>query len=102
MGARRAVVLLVAIMSHFYGTLKGTRGEATRCGSKSSGLRVVAASWSGAIAVLVWHDDATGRDCFSVEQIPWHSHGERRDLAHGYLGEAVIGKTLSPKGSSKP
>lgn len=33
-------------MSYFYGRLRGSRGEATRCGSRSSGLRVSANSWN--------------------------------------------------------
>jgi hypothetical protein len=34
-------------MSHFYGTLKGEAGPATRRGSKNSGLTTEAASWAG-------------------------------------------------------
>ena len=83
-------------MSHFYGTLKGTRGEAARCGSKSSGITTTAASWAGAITVRLWQDE-TGRDCFSVEQIPWRGRGERRSIAFGYVGEAPNGATLEPK-----
>lgn len=33
-------------MSHYYGRLQGHRGEATRCGTKKSGVRVVARSWN--------------------------------------------------------
>ena len=36
-------------MSALYGTLQGCRGEATRCGSKSSGLRVSAQSYNGSL-----------------------------------------------------
>jgi hypothetical protein len=84
-------------VSHFYGTLKGTRGQATRCGSKSSGITVQAASWAGAVEVRMWHDEETGRDYFSVEQFQWHGRGARRDIAHGYVGEAVQGETLTPR-----
>ena len=32
-------------MSHFYSQIKGHRGEATRCGTKSSGIRANATGW---------------------------------------------------------
>jgi hypothetical protein len=38
-------------MAHFYATIKGQAGEATRRGSKGSGLKVAAASWNGAVYV---------------------------------------------------
>ena len=49
-------------MSHFYGTLQGNRGEATRCGTKNSGLVTYAASWSGAIRTHLWYDHQIKRD----------------------------------------
>ncbi len=54
-------------MAHFYGTLKGQAGEATRRGSRNSGLRVTAASWQGAVYPYLWHDEKTGKDCYRVE-----------------------------------
>lgn len=84
-------------MSHFYGTLKGNRGAATRAGAKSSGLTTIAASWSGAISVHLYHDKETGRDCFSVSQMPWCGVGAARCIAQGYVGETVPGETLVPK-----
>ena len=38
-------------MAHFYGNLKGSRGEATRCGTRNSGIRVSARSWAGSVSV---------------------------------------------------
>ena len=38
-------------MAHFYGNLKGSRGEATRCGTRNSGIRVSARSWRGSVTV---------------------------------------------------
>lgn len=49
-------------MSHFYGTVQGGRGEGTRCGHKSSGLRTVAKSWHASITVFLSHDEKTGQD----------------------------------------
>jgi hypothetical protein len=63
-------------MSHFYGTVGGqSSGEATRRGSKNSGLRVAAASWQGAVYVYLFHDEGTGKDCYRVELGPWKGNG---------------------------
>jgi len=36
-------------MSALYGSLKGSRGEATRCGTKNSGIRSSVQSWNGSL-----------------------------------------------------
>lgn len=36
-------------MSEFYGILQGSRGEATRCGSKASGIEATAETWGSVI-----------------------------------------------------
>ena len=79
-------------MSHFYGTLQGNRGPATRCGTKSSGIKVVAASWRGCITVSIYHEKPTapggnGRDIFVIHQEPWHGKGFSELIAHGELGD---------------
>lgn len=38
-------------MSHFYGSVQGGRGKATRCGHVGTGLRVTAQSFTGSIIV---------------------------------------------------
>lgn len=73
-------------MSHFYGTLNGSRGEATRCGTKQSGMCVIAAGWGGAVRVRLWHDSEAGVDRFEVEQVPWRGNGVARGLARGIIG----------------
>lgn len=74
-------------MSHFYGTLQGARGQATRCGSKS-GLNTVAASWNGAIRTDLYVDDQ-GRDCYVVREIRWQGRGVDREIARGVIGQEV-------------
>lgn len=74
-------------MAQFWGTVQGGRGEAERGGSKKSGMRAVAASWQGAIKVLLHHDEATGRDHFSVEQTLWQGKGKYESLASGEIGK---------------
>lgn len=72
-------------MSHFYGTLQGARGEATRLANKKSGLVTHAAGWQGAIRVDVRHDDE-GKDRYRVQLVPWKgSGGTSRVLAEGIL-----------------
>jgi len=85
-------------MSHFYGTLKGARGPASRCGTRGSGLEAVAASWQGAVRVYLWHDDATGRDIARVVLAPWHGRGVTRTLYVGPVDqteEAAAVRALS-------
>lgn len=68
-------------MAHFYGILQGSRGEASRAGSKSSGLTTTAASWQGAVSVTLYERD--GRDCACVQLRPWHGAGVSRVLYDG-------------------
>ena len=71
-------------MSHFYGTLQGSRGEATRCGTANSGLVTYAAGWKGAICVHV--TECNGQDHYTVDLVPWQgSGGEYTRLAEGIL-----------------
>lgn len=72
-------------MSHFYGTVQGNRGEATRCGSKNSGMDVCCASWDGAIRCRTYIQD--GEDFVRVEKIPWRGRGERKLLYDGPIGK---------------
>ena len=75
-------------MSKFYGEIRGSRGSATRCGSKKSGLTTVAASWAGAIEVHVFELDEV--ECFVVTMIPWHGNGPFKILCTGKIGKAPI------------
>ena len=36
-------------MATFYGSIKGGRGEATRCGTKNSGIKASVQSWNGSV-----------------------------------------------------
>ena len=74
-------------MSHFYGTLQGARGEATRRGRKTTGLTTTAASWKGAVRVTLTHAEETGRDVAEVRLVPWHGSGVDRLLYRGPVDE---------------
>jgi hypothetical protein len=52
-------------VAHFMGTVRGTRGEASRLGSPKSGLQVKANGWRSGVRVRAFVD-ADGRDCFQV------------------------------------
>lgn len=82
-------------MSHFYGTLNGQAGQATRSGSKSSGYRAVAASYQGAIQTWLWHDSKTGLDMAMVQFVPWQGAGGGPD-------SAKIGGTILYSGPINP
>lgn len=71
-------------MSHFYGTLNGQAGEVTRCGSKNSGLRTIAASWQGAVQVDLYAQD--GKDFARVSLTKWRGAGDDVVLYDGPVG----------------
>jgi hypothetical protein len=60
-------------VAQFRGTLRGQRGEASRLGSKVSGLEANVASWQGAVRVSLWTRD-DGVDMARVE-LGQHSNG---------------------------
>jgi hypothetical protein len=70
-------------MAQYLAAIKGQRGEASRLGSKKSGLDVTAASWQGAVEVRLWHDKKTGQDMARVSLAPWHGSGSSRSLYYG-------------------
>ena len=73
-------------MAHFWGSIKGNRGEASRLGTKNSGLHSVTASWQGAVETYISYDTETGKDIASVFLIPWYGKGTRQTLYVGPVG----------------
>lgn len=72
-------------MAHFFGTVRGSKGGTTRCGTRGSGITTHAAGWHGAIRTYVYQDE-DGFDCYRVSLIPWQgSGGESRVIAQGRL-----------------
>ena len=70
-------------MSALYGTIKGTKGMATRCGHRE--LVTHSACWNGAVKVTLQHDKKTNSTSYCVELVPWHGTGEQRILAEGKM-----------------
>ena len=53
-------------MSHFYADIQGNRGEATRGGSKDSGIDGHIRGWHTGARVVCHHDDESGKDIVRV------------------------------------
>lgn len=68
-------------MAYFYGMLQGNRGEATRVGTKTSGVTTYTASWEGAVRSRAYIKD--GKDYVTVELVPWRGAGSHRILYEG-------------------
>lgn len=66
-------------MSEFYGRIQGHRGEATRCGSKSSGIRTVAKSWTSSVETFYYEEDGKTRVRITVRK----EHGGSETLFDG-------------------
>ena len=53
-------------MSHFYASIEGNRGIATRCGTKSSGIQGHIRGWGVGARVRVDYDEKTDSDIVRV------------------------------------
>lgn len=84
-------------MAHFYGILQGARGQATRCGTRTSGMDMTAASWEGAVSVTLYEQD--GRDYARVALMPWHGAGTSRVLYDGPVSGAAVVEDEAPVGT---
>lgn len=58
-------------MAHFLGTIQGNRGEASRLGTKSSGLHAQIGSWEGGITVNLYYDEFSSRDMVDISFRQW-------------------------------
>lgn len=74
-------------MAHFYGTLQGARGEATRLGTKNSGLMTTTCSYEGKVRMTLTYDPELGCDIARVELARHMGSGTERLLYEGPVGE---------------
>lgn len=81
-------------MSEFYGSLQGSRGCATRCGTKSSGICATAQSWEGSVTVDLYKDD-NGDNVVSIRTREGSGHGGRT-LFYGPLAKILRADSLRP------
>lgn len=68
-------------MAQYYGILSGGRGEATRTGHKSTGLRCEARGWHSGVKVYANYDEEHKQDTFTV----YHTSGSGSGDHIGYL-----------------
>lgn len=61
-------------MAQFRAVIKGQRGEASRLGSKNSGINTSVNGWNAGVRVVAEHVD--GKDVFHVYRA-WGSNGGR-------------------------
>mgnify|MGYP001598349603 CR=1 FL=1 len=73
-------------MAHFYGTVQGFRGEASRLGSLESGMEVYCASWNGAVRCKAWYNSKKKIDILTIELVPWQGNGVNKLLYEGPAG----------------
>lgn len=86
-------------MAHLRGIVAGERGyEASRLGSKASGIVVEAQSWEGKIVTHVWHDPALGVDVVQITMDQHHNVGESPPIL---LYRGPIGRYLPDEESQK-
>lgn len=76
-------------MSHFIGIVAGRSSEASRLGTKSSGITVDAASYKGKIQVQLSHDEESVEDRFIIVQERHQGAGIYEHIASGVLGETI-------------
>jgi hypothetical protein len=55
-------------VAHFYGIMKGARGETTRCGTRPSGITATVKSWGSSLQVTL--SDRDGVDQYAVQISP--------------------------------
>jgi len=53
-------------MAHFIGYVQGNRGEASRTGSKDSGMTAIARGWNLGAVVWMGHDDDKNLDFIDI------------------------------------
>lgn len=77
-------------MAHFYGGIQGNRGEATRLGTKSSGLNGFLNGWNIGINVNLNYDEEEDTDIVSVYLTHGSTHGNRSDGLSKHIGTFTI------------
>lgn len=82
-------------MAHFYSSIQGSRGEATRSGTKSSGISAYVQSWTAKTCVGMAHDYETGRDSTHIILVPGPSAGGYAYNITGDIDVAAIVQAAS-------
>lgn len=83
-------------MAHFYATIQGSKGEASRMGGKESGIKSATASYQGCVRVSLSYDEKTGKDIANVTLDYWNGAGTSRTLYFGPVDGSEIQKENAP------
>ena len=86
-------------MAQFYGSVQGSRGEASRLGGKESGLEVSATAWGGGVFARLWHEK--GIDMIRACLRPHRQHGDTHTERCLYYGPAPGWKETHSQGSTE-
>jgi hypothetical protein len=65
-------------MAHFYGTIRGQAGDASRLGSKRSGIRSTVETWGAILSANIFHFSGMEADELAVNLST--KHGSTRPL----------------------
>lgn len=67
-------------MAQFRAMIQGQRGEASRLGSKKSGLRAYVNGWNKGVSVYLQYDEKTGQDVVEVYKTGGSNNGSHPEL----------------------
>lgn len=81
-------------MAQFRATVKGSRGEASRLGHKSTGITARINGWESGITVYARH--IGGHDCFIV-CATGGSNGNREEVEIGYLQDGIFTQKIGAR-----
>jgi|ETNvirnome_2_130_1030620.scaffolds.fasta_scaffold03350_6 hypothetical protein len=70
-------------MSHFYASIQGNKGEATRCGTKGSGIQSHIRGWDSGVQVGALHGEKGDRFIICI------TDGSNGTRSH-YVGDVTI------------
>ena len=74
-------------MAHFYAGIHGNRGEATRLGTKSSGITAFVNGWSTGVRVTISYDKDTDQDVVYIRRTAGSGYGSCPDLSIRFDGK---------------
>ena len=70
-------------MSHFFGSVRGSSGKVTRCGTKKSGYVTEALTWDGGIITELYYDNEKKENYVKVWLVTYNGQGVDKCLYDG-------------------
>ena len=86
-------------MAHYYSRIKGNKGEATRCGTRSSGITARADSWSTGAITTINYDTTINADVVTLYATEGSDDNYgKRIMSYAYIdGKFIIIDTSYPE-----